>query len=258
VPPEDETSSGHPRLDLIQVDDRIAVVCKASGLLVHRGWARDRVVAMTLLRDRLGRHVYPVHRLDRGTSGVLVFALDSASARALQEQFEANRVRKSYLALTRGVTDESGTIDHPLAREKHLERRPAVTDYRRLATFERYSLIEARPRSGRLHQIRRHFKHISHHLIGDVRYGKGEHNRIFRERFGLHRLALHARSIEFEHPHTGETMRFTADLPDDLAKPFAEMGFTEVLGRLGDSRGILRGHGRQDGQDGQDEALEPS
>lgn len=211
-------------IDLLHVDDDIAVVQKPSGMLVHRGWARDAVVAMTLLRDHLGQYVYPVHRLDRSTSGALLFALSKEAARGLQAQFEASTIHKRYIALVRGITPESGTIDHPLAPDKTSEHRPAITDYSQLGTFERYSLIEARPRTGRLHQIRRHLKHLSHPLIGDVRYGKGEHNRIFRERFGLHRLALHALSIEFAHPRTSEQMSVHAPVPLDLSGPFEQMG----------------------------------
>jgi len=109
-------------------------------------------------------------------------------------------------------------------RESGGARVPAVTEFRRLATFERYALVEARPRTGRFHQIRRHFKHLSHPLIGDVRYGKGEHNRLFRERFGLHRLALHALELAFEHPGTGEPLRIVAPVPEDLAGPLGKMG----------------------------------
>lgn len=211
-------------LSILYRDDHLVVVDKPSGLLVHRGWARDPVVAMTLVRDQLGCWVYPVHRLDRGTSGALIFALDSAIARRLQEQLSAGTVEKRYLALVRGITPESGEIDHPVPTSPKGPRAPALTSFTRLATFERYSLVEARPRSGRLHQIRRHFKHLSHPLIGDVRYGKGEHNRLFRERFGLHRLALHAVEIAFIHPVHGCPVRCRVPLPEDLAGPFRAMG----------------------------------
>ena len=172
----------------------------------------------------MGRHVYPVHRLDRATSGALLLALDPGTARRLQEQWEGGRVEKRYLALVRGIPPESGVIDSPVPRAAGGPRVPAVTEFRRLATFERYALVEARPLTGRLHQIRRHLKHISHPLIGDVRYGKGEHNRLFRERFGLHRLALHALSLAFDHPETGERLRIVAPVPEDLAGPLAAMG----------------------------------
>ena len=174
------------------------------------------------------RHVHAVHRLDRATSGVLLFALDPGTAGRMQELFAEGRVEKRYLALVRGIPPESGVIDHPIPRDVGGPRVPAVTEFRRLAAFERYALIEARPRTGRLHQIRRHLKHISHPLIGDVRYGKGEHNRLFRERFGLHRLALHALELAFEHPETGEPVRIVAPVPEDLAGPLRAMGVAGV------------------------------
>jgi tRNA pseudouridine65 synthase len=177
-----------------------------------------------VVRDLLGRYVYPVHRLDRGTSGAVVFALSPEVARRLQEALQAGQVEKRYLTLVRGIPPEAGTIDHPVPRSPHGERVDALTEYRRLGTFERYALLEVRPRTGRLHQIRRHMKHVSHHVIGDVRYGKGEHNRYFRERFGLHRLVLHALEIAFEHPVTGVPLRVRAPLGEDLAGPFAAMG----------------------------------
>jgi tRNA pseudouridine65 synthase len=215
-------------LPLLYNDDRLIAIAKPSGLAVHRGASRDRVVALTLVRDQVGRHVYPVHRLDRATSGVLLFALDPEAARALQEQLEAGTVHKRYVALVRGIAPEEGVIDHPIPRDEDGPRVPAVTAFRRLGTFERYSLVEAVPRTGRRHQIRRHLKHISHPLIGDVLYGKGEHNRLFRDRFGLHRLALHALEITFAHPDDGRPLCIAAPVPEDLAGPLRAMGL-EVL-----------------------------
>jgi tRNA pseudouridine65 synthase len=215
-------------LPLLYNDDRLIAIAKPSGLAVHRGASRDRVVALTLVRDQVGRHVYPVHRLDRATSGVLLFALDPEAARAHQEQLEAGTVHKRYVALVRGIAPEEGVIDHPIPRDEDGPRVPAVTAFRRLGTFERYSLVEAVPRTGRRHQIRRHLKHISHPLIGDVLYGKGEHNRLFRDRFGLHRLALHALEITFAHPDDGRPLCIAAPVPEDLAGPLRAMGL-EVL-----------------------------
>jgi tRNA pseudouridine65 synthase len=213
-----------PDIPLLHRDDHLVVVNKPSGLAVHRGMSRERIVVLQLVRNLVGRHVYPVHRLDRATSGALLLALSPGTARLLQEQWESGGVEKRYLALVRGIPPEEGVIDSPVPRSPHGPRVPAVTEFRRLAVFERYALMEARPLTGRLHQIRRHFKHISHPLIGDVRYGKGEHNRLFRERFGLHRLALHAVSLEFDHPATGERMRVVAAVPEDLAGPLRVMG----------------------------------
>jgi tRNA pseudouridine65 synthase len=221
--------TGSDLFPLLYRDDRLVAVAKPSGMAVHRGWSRDRIVALTAVRDRLGRTVYPIHRLDRATSGALLFALDPATARAVQEQFAAGTVRKRYLALVRGIPPEHGVIDHPVPRSPHGPRVPAVTAYRRLATFERYALLEAVPRTGRLHQIRRHLKHLSHPLIGDVRYGKGEHNRLFRERFHLHRLALHALELALDHPTDGRRLCLFAPVPEDLAGPLRAMGM-EVPG----------------------------
>lgn len=204
-------------MEFLYRDAALACVNKPSGLLVHRGWANDRDVLMMRVRDAVGRYVYPVHRLDRGASGVVVFALDKASARALCEQWAANAVAKRYLALVRGVPRD-GVIDHPVRKGERGERVPAVTAVRTLRRFGRYSWVEARPRTGRLHQIRRHLKHISCPIIGDVRYGKGEHNRLFRERHALHRLALHAADLELEHPQTGAPLRVEAPLPVELAE----------------------------------------
>jgi tRNA pseudouridine65 synthase len=217
-------------LSVLYQDEDLLVVDKPSGLVVHRGWARDGEVIMTLARALAARHVYPVHRLDRGTSGVLVMALAAAAAKALGEAFEAGRVHKRYLALVRGIPPASGVVDHPIPRSPGGPRVPAVTRFRRLATFERYAWLEVVPETGRLHQIRRHLKHISHPVIGDVRYGKGEHNRLFRSRFGLYRLALHAAEIELRHPLSEAPMRFQAPLPADLAGPLASMGITQAAG----------------------------
>ena len=215
-------------LPVLYRDEGLVAVDKPSGLAVHRGWSREKIVVLTVARDLLGRRVYPVHRLDRATSGVLLLALDSETARRLQELFATGRIEKRYLALVRGITPDAGVIDHPLPRSREGPRVPAVTAFRRLATFERYSLVEAFPKTGRLHQIRRHFKHLSHPLIGDVRYGKGEHNRLFRERFGLYRLALHAAELAFDHPTTEERLRIAAPLPRELAAALTRMGFTQA------------------------------
>lgn len=201
---------------------------KPSGLLVHRGWGDDEVVAMTVVRDAIGQWVYPIHRLDRGTSGVLLFALDPATASLLGEQFAAHSIEKRYLALVRGVPAEEQWVDHPIPREEDGPRVPARTHVRRLfsaaAAARTYSWVEARPESGRLHQVRRHLKHISHPIIGDVRYGKGEHNRLFRSAYGLHRIALHAAQLGFTHPTSGERIKLEAPLPADLRAPLERWG----------------------------------
>jgi len=222
--------SADAQIEVLLRDDAVVVVAKPSGLAVHKGWAKDDRYAMTVTRDTVGRWVYPVHRLDRATSGALLFALSPELAEVLAAQFRAHTVAKRYLALVRGVPPEQLLIDRPLAKDKGDEPRPARTRVERLWTFERrYSLVAALPETGRQHQIRRHLKGATHPLIGDVRYGKGDHNRLFRERFGLHRLALHAARLSFDHPLSGERVTVTAPIPDDLAGPLRAMGAPEEV-----------------------------
>jgi tRNA pseudouridine65 synthase len=238
------------RLDILYQDDDIVAVHKPAGMLVHRtDIARDsRPVVLQVLRDQLRRHVYPVHRLDRPVSGILLFALDRDCAQRLVESFTAGEVRKSYVAVVRGHTAEWGVIDRPLAEKpgrdggwRALEPRPArdaVTEYRRLATAElpvatgryvtsRYSLLEVLPRTGRMHQIRRHLKHIAHPLVGDTTYGDGRHNDVFRKHLHCSRLLLAATSLAFRHPRHGRDLVLTAHLADDFAEVIARLGWVD-------------------------------
>lgn len=215
-------------IDLLYVDDHVVVANKPSGLLVHRGWDNDDDVAMFRVRDALGgQHVHPLHRLDRGTSGALVLARTTDAARALAAAFEEGRVEKRYLALVRGqVRADEGVIDHAIPRAEDGPRVPAVTRYRVVgrSTVDRCSLVLAMPETGRLHQIRRHLRHIDHPLVGDVRHGSGAINRHYRTTYALHRLALHAAAIAFDHPLTGARVSVEAPMPEDLARPLAELG----------------------------------
>jgi tRNA pseudouridine65 synthase len=211
-------------LRLLYRDESCVVVDKPAGMIVHRGWANDDQDLMRLTRDALGRYVYPLHRLDRGASGAVLFALDEHAARTLNRAFAATEIDKRYLALTRGHPPEHGLIDHAIPRAPGKERVPAQTEFQRLGTFERYALVLALPKTGRLHQIRRHLKHLSCPLIGDVRYGKGEHNRLFRERYGLDRLALHAAALRFAHPVTGERVTVRAPLAGSLERCLEALG----------------------------------
>lgn len=207
--------------------DLLLVVNKPAGLLLHRGPANDRHTLMSWAKRTFGREARPVHRLDRATSGALLLCFDPETTAALQAQFTNGTVVKNYLTFTRGIAPEQGLVDHGLRKSKLHPRRPAQTAIRRLGQFERYSLVEARPYTGRQHQIRRHLKHVSHPVIGDTRYGKGEHNRKFRAEFALHRLCLHASRLRFQHPTTAQWVTVCATLPDDLALPFGRMGLLE-------------------------------
>lgn len=238
------------KLDIIYIDQYIVVVNKPSGLLVHKSPIdkHETRYAMKILRDQLGQWVYPVHRLDKPTSGLLLFALSPEVAKLIGEQFANNSVKKTYLAIVRGHTRLGGIIRHPLKetamfkhQKKLIEKREpqdALTLFRRIATTEcpysidkypstRYSLILAYPRTGRTHQIRKHLKHISHPIIGDAKHGKGNLNRAFSQHHDSHRLLLAAISIEFQHPATLAPLRLYAPLQQDFINTLVSLGWNE-------------------------------
>ena len=223
---------------LLYEDDRLVAVHKPPGLLVHRSrLAGDDRFLLQLVRDLLGRRVYPVHRLDRATSGVILFGLDAEAARRLQSGFETQGVEKIYHAVVRGWIAEAGRVDHALDDpESGKDRRPAETLYRPLANAEidepvgryataRYGLVEARPLTGRRHQIRRHLKHIGHPIVGDTTYGKGCHNRLFRDRFDSRRLCLRAVSLSFTHPFDGRRLTIDAAREPDWSALMEALGW---------------------------------
>lgn len=219
-------------LTILYQDQNYVAIDKPTGMLVHRTRiAEGGEYAMQRLRDQLRRRVYIVHRLDRPTSGVLLFALSPEAARDMCALFESRQVTKKYLAVVRGYTEESGVIDYPLREEKHKEPQQALTHYRRLATVEldipigrypkaRYSLVEVIPHTGRMHQIRKHFAHIFHPLIGDTTHGEGRHNRLFREHFAMERLLLMATALSFPHPYDNGTVTISAPIPRNVAALF--------------------------------------
>jgi tRNA pseudouridine65 synthase len=212
-------------------DDDCIVVDKPSGMIVHRGLADDAVDLLRAVRSIASCRVYPAHRLDRGASGCVVFALHEAAASALGRAFAESRVEKRYVALTRGHPPEEGVVEHPIERVPGGPKVPAVTRYRRLGIAGRYALVEATPVTGRLHQIRRHMKHLSCPLIGDVKYGKGEHNRIFRTEYALHRLALHALELGFPHPRDGAFLTVRAPITGELERCLAALGLLDAVPR---------------------------
>lgn len=233
-------------LQILYQDKHLVAINKPSGLLVHRSEIdrHETQFAMQMTRDQIGQHVFTVHRLDKPTSGVLLFALDRDTARLLTEQFTAGTISKTYLAVVRGYTDEHGVIDYPLKEEhdkmtdaladKDKPAQDAVTHYRRLATTElpypvgryqtaRYSLLELHPKTGRKHQLRRHLKHIFHPILGDTSHGDGKHNTLGREQFGCHRLMLHAASLSLTHPITEQALTINAPLPESFSQPLAQL-----------------------------------
>lgn len=200
-------------IDVLYRDADVVVVDKPAGIVVHRSdMARERDVAMMRARDTIGAHVFPVHRLDRQTSGALVFALSEDSARALRQAWDDGRVKKTYLAIARGSTPDYALIDYPIPKSEDGPEVEAITELWTLARGEWASVIMASPRTGRYHQIRRHMAHLRHPLANDSNYGTGWFNRKVRQDCGLTRMALHAHTITL--PNVGTII---APVPQDLA-----------------------------------------
>lgn len=211
----------HPPLPILHIDEHIVAVSKPSGLLVHRDERYpDAPAVLQTVRDQTGRFLYPVHRLDRGTSGILVYAFASDTAAKLQKCMQAESASKEYLALTRypGRGRELGeqwVTDQPLHDEKDVPR-PARSEFAVQEAFHRCALVRVRIATGRYHQIRRHLDHCGRHVIGDTTHGKARINQLFRERFGLQRLFLHHCRLAFAHPLLGTPMEFVDPLPPEL------------------------------------------
>jgi len=238
-------------LDILYEDDYLLAVNKPAGLLVHPSWiapARTPNLVSMLKQRYPGEVVHTVHRLDRATSGVILFARRKETGQHLQQQFIDRCVRKTYLCVVRGWTDEAGVIDYALKpiHDKYADPlanpdkapKDAVSAYRRLAQVSlpipvgrypeaRYSLVEVKPETGRKHQIRRHMKHILHPIIGDTKYGEGRHNRLFREHLNSHRLLLMAVGIEFVHPESGRRMQIEAGVGADVEALFRRLGWNQ-------------------------------
>jgi tRNA pseudouridine65 synthase len=241
-------------MELLYRDTALAVFNKPSGLLMHRSPIdrHETRFALQEARNLLGQRVYPAHRLDKPTSGVLLFTTSPAIAGLLMPAFANGEVQKTYLAVARGVVPEAGNIVYPLAEEtdacddprtcQDRAAQPAITEFRRLASVElphavgryptsRYSLVMASPLTGRRHQLRRHFKHLFHPLVGDTRYGEGRHNRFFRQQFDCHRLLLHAAELTLVHPLTGEHVTFTAPLDARFTQVLTALNWQETVPR---------------------------
>ncbi|MFQ0992219.1 tRNA pseudouridine(65) synthase TruC [Gilliamella apicola] len=221
--------------EILYQDNDLIAINKPSGWLVHRSWLdkHETVVVMQTLRDQIGQHVFPVHRLDRPTSGVLLFALSSEIARLMSEQFATKQIEKTYHAIVRGYVEGEATIDYPLVEEldkiadkfsdNNKPAQDAVTTYRGISKIEipikvgkfdtaRYSFVELKPKTGRKHQLRRHMKHIFHPILGDSKHGDLHQNRAFAEFFSIKRLMLHASKLQITHPINHDPIIIEANL----------------------------------------------
>ncbi|SFH26114.1 pseudouridine synthase [Pedobacter insulae] len=224
-------------LEIIYQDDHLIAINKPHGLLVHRSKIANDATefALQMLRDQIGRQVSPVHRLDRKTSGVLLFAFEKDVEIAMHKQFQEGLVAKKYLAILRGYAPEQMDIDYPLAKENG-NMQEAFTSFISLQRAEiavpfgkhetsRYTLIEACPKTGRMHQLRRHFAHIFHPIIGDRKHGCNKQNKFFKEQFDMTTMLLHATEIAFKHPVSGVDVKLNAKIQTEFKKVMELMSF---------------------------------
>lgn len=226
-------------LEVVYRDKNLIAINKPHGLLVHRSSiARDATeFALQTLKQQIGQHVSPVHRLDRKTSGVLLFALDKGTEIAMHKQFMSNQVGKKYLAVLRGYAPREMEIDYPLMKENGMMQE-AFTYFKTLQYAEipfalgkhatsRYSLVEATPLTGRMHQLRRHFAHIFYPIIGDRKHGCNKQNRFFKEQWDMTTMLLHASELKFEHPHTKESVLIRAGVSSEFLGVMRLMGWED-------------------------------
>lgn len=227
-------------LTILYRDEHLIAVHKPEGLLVHRSNIdkSETRFLLQMLRDQVGEYLYPIHRLDKPSSGLILFGLNAAVAANIQQQMFNNTATKVYLLICRGYTPVSGIINHPLkpindfkskthSIENTKSAQEAITEFTRLDTIElnvaidkypssRYSLVQAKILTGRRHQIRRHMKHLSHPIIGCPKYGKSTHNRYFANTFDVPRLLLHSYQMTLEHPVTSQPLLITAKPRDSF------------------------------------------
>jgi len=226
--------------EILYKDENLVVINKPHGIVVHRSFyvGEADIYAVQELKKQLGQFVYPCHRIDRKTSGILIFALSSDSARKIQDQFADNLVKKNYLAIVRGYTEDVGSIDYALTNEKG-KVQEALTNYKTRERVEldipfgnfktsRYSLVEVEPQTGRMHQIRKHFAHINHPIIGDRPHGCNKQNRLFKETFQMNTMLLHAHQISFAHPVSEKKIEITASLHSEFKRMLETLLFSSI------------------------------
>ena len=228
-------------LEILYQDDQLVAINKPNGLLVHRTRIANDAseFALQILRDQLNQHVFPCHRLDRKTSGVLLFAKDEMTNRIMQRKFAEGQVSKKYVAIVRGYTNDKGIIDYPLKKEDGTVQE-AVTAYNTLQQTEmeipfsgkstsRYSLVEIEPLTGRMHQIRKHFAHIFHPIIGDRPHGCNKQNKLFKEKWNMTTMMLHASLLKFHHPNNSEEVVISTRLFGEYIRMMRLLNFDSNL-----------------------------
>lgn len=227
-------------LQICYQDDDLIAINKPHGLLVHRSPIATNTdeFAVQILRDQINEYVYPVHRLDRKTGGVLLFAKNKAANALMQKQFAKRETDKTYIAIVRGYTPESDTIDYDLMNDRGKVQN-AITGYRTLQQSEipissgtfptsRYSLVELKPETGRMHQLRKHMNHIRHPIIGDRPHGCSKQNRFFKAEFDMMTMMLHSQTLSFHHPLSGVKVDIHAPLQSEFQRMINALGFQSI------------------------------
>lgn len=240
-----------PDLTILYQDQYLVAIDKPAGLFVHRSYMDkdEQFFALQLVRDLVGSYVYPLHRLDRPTSGVLLFALSEQVARSMGTLFMQRKIAKTYFSLIRGHVFAQGKIEHPLKIKQDKlgdkyanENKPAqdaVTHYQSIATATlpvalgrydsvRYSLLKLTPETGRRHQIRRHLAHLRHPILGDINYGDNKHNPFFEQYFGFKRLMLFAQSLSFQHPISNKPIVIDCPFDQQWQSVFDKLGWSNL------------------------------
>ncbi|PIQ14584.1 MAG: pseudouridine synthase [Flavobacteriales bacterium CG18_big_fil_WC_8_21_14_2_50_32_9] len=228
-------------VEIVYEDDVLVAVNKPNNYLIHHSnYARniEEITLLEQLQQQLGFPLYPAHRLDRKTSGILLLLKDKNFVAPFQALFTNNAIQKTYYAIVRGFSPETGKIDTPVKNDDTGVYKDALTNYNTIARIEldipvhpyeksRYSLMELLPETGRMHQLRKHLNKINHPIVGDYKYGDRFHNRMYETQFNCNYLFLHAYSIEFIHPLSHQKIKFTADFPEDWYKMFTKFNWQQ-------------------------------
>jgi len=229
-------------IEIVYEDDYLIAVNKPNNFIVHEShYARNikEITLLDFLYQQLGYHVYPIHRLDRKTSGILVLLKNKEFVAQFQALFTSNSINKTYYAIVRGFSKDSDSIDSPVKNDDTGVYKDALTKYETIQQFEteipvhpyntsRYSLVKLTPETGRMHQLRIHLNKISHPIVGDYKYGDRFHNRMFENELNCIYMFLHAYSLEFIHPITNKKLVLSANFPNDWDKIFKKFNWNSI------------------------------
>lgn len=216
-------------IPVLYQDEHIIIVNKPSWLIVHpfKRFHHEKTNLMKLVRDKVEKYVYPIHRLDRQVSGPIIFGLSPEAARTIQSTWHSDQTKKEYLTLCKGHLEGNGQFNFPLRDGKF--KKKSLTLYRVMAHLDDSSLVRVEIKTGRRHQIRRHFSRRMHHLIGDRRYGHKDLNDYYLENYELERIFLHSYKLRIPNPWTMQMVQVTCPLPPELRSILEKKGLEESI-----------------------------